>query len=287
MSSGSGLPTVHPSRSIYYCNQTCVTGPDGLQFRLTLSIVTILILLFFPFTAPYLISTDPAAAVVVYLTIPLTIFALFSMMVTTFRDPGIIPRKPPANPSERNKLGPKTVAVFEESVELKLCATCYIHRPPRATHCGICNNCVSKFDHHCTWLGTCVGQRNYTTFIWFIMSITLLVFVDLVLSLLHVVREASQNGNGALSAPYPDNIIPSVIQVIICLLVIGPITALFIFHLHLVLRGMTTNEFLKKLYADRKSPYSRGPCLNILEAFCAIDHPKFALYATTMEYAEA
>ena len=49
-----------------------------------------------------------------------------------------------------------------------------------------------------------MGQRNYTTFIWFIMSITLLVFVDLVLSLLHVVREASQNGNGALSAPYPE-----------------------------------------------------------------------------------
>ena len=32
-------------------------------------------------------------------------------------------------------------------------------------HCGQCNRCCYKFDHHCKWLNNCIGQENYTTFI--------------------------------------------------------------------------------------------------------------------------
>ena len=47
--------------------------------------------------------------------------------------------------------------------------TClYNYRSDSAKHCRICDKCVTDFDHHCKWLNTCIGQRNYR---WFLATI--------------------------------------------------------------------------------------------------------------------
>merc|ERR1719401_428034 len=51
------------------------------------------------------------------------------------------------------------------------CRTCEIIRPPRASHCRECDNCVLRFDHHCPFLNNCIAQRNYSFFVGFLFSV--------------------------------------------------------------------------------------------------------------------
>lgn len=92
-------------------------------------------------TVGYLLALVPAATA--------------AMLVCCCTDPGVLPHKP----HEGGELQPASNGT--------LCATCKIHRPPSAHHCKECNVCVERFDHHCVWLGTCIGHRNIRSFLLF------------------------------------------------------------------------------------------------------------------------
>lgn len=69
--------------------------------------------------------------------------------------------------------------------KIKYCGTCDIYRPPRAVHCGICECCIERLDHHCPWLGTCIGKRNYKYFLVFITKVAILVIQGVILGSIH------------------------------------------------------------------------------------------------------
>ena len=50
----------------------------------------------------------------------------------------------------------------------RFCETCFIIRPPKASHCSVCDTCVAFFDHHCSLVNNCIGHRNMRTFVIFI-----------------------------------------------------------------------------------------------------------------------
>ena len=39
----------------------------------------------------------------------------------------------------------------------------------KSYHCKRCNRCTGNFDHHCLYLNTCIGGKNYELFILIVM----------------------------------------------------------------------------------------------------------------------
>lgn len=75
--------------------------------------------------------------------------------------------------------------------EIRICLKCQLIQPDRCYHCKKCNRCILKRDHHCPWLGTCIGYSNqkyyhlfliyldvYFAFILFTTAISCLVNSD-------------------------------------------------------------------------------------------------------------
>ncbi|MCO5612023.1 hypothetical protein L7F22_066285 [Adiantum nelumboides] len=86
--------------------------------------------------------------------------ALF--LLTSFSDPGLITS---TNVSEYLAMYPYDGIFYEE----KTCPTCKLARPPRSKHCSICGRCVARFDHHCGWTNTCIGENNLRYFMAFLL----------------------------------------------------------------------------------------------------------------------
>lgn len=72
---------------------------------------------------------------------------------------------------------------------MKFCETCLIFRPQKAAHCNLCNNCVSEFDHHCIWLGTCIGKNNYPFFFAFVVSLNCLIIMVITTCVFQLIKQ--------------------------------------------------------------------------------------------------
>ncbi|KAI9071332.1 hypothetical protein K1719_046711 [Acacia pycnantha] len=212
----------------------------------------------------------------------LTILDLAFLFLTSGRDPGIVPRnaRPPESdeafdlpsPSMEWITGttpqlrlPRTrdVIVNGHTVKVKFCDACLLYRPPRCSHCSICNNCVQRFDHHCPWVGQCIGMRNYRFFFMFISTSTVLCIYVFVFSWINLTLRGVNLGK-AIGQDYVSDFL-----IVYCFIAVWFVGGLTAFHLYLICTNQTTYENFRYQYDKKANPYNQGILRNFKETFCS------------------
>ncbi|KPP57255.1 putative palmitoyltransferase ZDHHC14, partial [Scleropages formosus] len=95
----------------------------------------------------------------------------------------------------------REVIINGQTVKLKYCFTCKIFRPPRASHCSLCDNCVGEWCAEPPASCACaVIRRNYRFFYLFILSLSLLTVFIFAFVVTHVILRilVIEEGQGEL-----------------------------------------------------------------------------------------
>jgi palmitoyltransferase ZDHHC9/14/18 len=262
---------VFPGMNRFFCNGYFVAGSNPKAFVITLFLIAVPSALFLAFPAVDLI--DRLSVAIIIIGAILTASTLIFLCLTSLTDPGILPRLPP----KPTYYPPRSQAlVTNNSVySLKYCDVCALYRPPRTVHCRLCNNCVEVFDHHCPWLGTCVGRGNYRMFTYFLYSLTLLDIFIQVFCIYQMVLITEEQSGSKLNTRFEGMLSRNPISFIIefyCFVGSFFIFGLFCFHLYLTATGQTTNEQLKHAF-PYGSPFSKGPIRNFISLWFGYVEP--------------
>ncbi|XP_071136576.1 palmitoyltransferase ZDHHC14-like isoform X8 [Mytilus edulis] len=280
---------VFPGKNKFCCNGRIMMARQTGIFYFTCTLIVVTCGLFFGFDCPYLAVHVTAAIPVVGGA--LFIFVMATLFRTSFSDPGVIPRASPDEAADiekkievPNTTSPgtyrppprtKEVIIKGQVVKLKYCFTCKIFRPPRASHCSFCDNCVERFDHHCPWVGNCVGRRNYRYFYLFILSLSILCIYIFACVLTHLILRSKDDNFLHAMRDSP----ASVIEAIVCFFSVWSVIGLAGFHTYLVGSDQTTNEDIKGSYSAKRgqenfNPFSQGSILrNCLVVLCGPTPP--------------
>lgn len=274
----------HEGRNRFFCDGRIYMSKEVSLLFLTLFLIITVTGLFLSFDGPYLFkNVSPAIPIIVSI---LFIFVITCLLKTSLTEPGIIPRATSREVIEidhqneegggggggRNVRQPKTITINGIHFKLKYCNTCRIYRPPRSSHCSICDNCILNFDHHCPWVGNCVGLRNYRYFYFFIVSLAILDLLILGSSIAHIALVSTAK------KAFIENVKETPVSIFIsgtCFLSIWSILGLSGFHTYLLATAQTTNEdikgtFDKKLRPGTKNPFSQGNIfINYFTALCS------------------
>ena len=101
--------------------------------------------------------------------------AIVFLLLTACLDPGIVIFHAPIHASNYS---------LEGSHSENWCEVCCVSQSfkRRVHHCDDCDLCIEGLDHHCPWIGKCIGKKNMKWFIafnvmWVLALISLLIVV--------------------------------------------------------------------------------------------------------------
>ena len=127
---------------------------------------------------------DNLAFSISYLSISFLVFLLY--FILSFSNPGRMYRQ------YRDLLD-----IVEKGEEVEnFCPYCLVKKTYRSLHCLICQKCVDDFDHHCFWVGNCIGKNNYTLFFIFLVYILLNTLFNVGVTIAFLIVELKDDDHG-------------------------------------------------------------------------------------------
>ena len=117
---------------------------------------------------------------ILYLIESFLLFILF--FILSFSDPGTL-----VNKKYKNFLD-----IIEQDELLEYyCPKCLIKMNYRTKHCLICEKCIDNFDHHCFWVGNCIGKKNFSLFFNFLIYVIFNTLFNFTITTYYVFTEMS------------------------------------------------------------------------------------------------
>ncbi|CAF3913545.1 unnamed protein product [Adineta steineri] len=165
----------------------------------------------------------------------------------------------------KKSIGPKTNFDRRQHAHViteLYCHICSVHVTEKAKHCSSCNKCIYSFDHHCVWLNTCIGGKNYRLFLSMLSLVvigTLILFINSLLQFIGSFQDLSSSTSLLKLKPFYNSnqyailMIPSsliafqVITAIIAFIAIacwGLTLYLLAFHIYLCYHGISTYDYV-------------------------------------------
>ena len=198
----------------------------------------IFVLVFFLFL-PYF---ESVAFSCIYIGAFCIVFVLY--IILSFSNPGKM-----VNNHYQNLLD-----IVEQGNEAEdFCPYCLVKNKFRSKHCLVCQCCVEEFDHHCFWVGNCIGKKNYTLFFIFLVYILINTLYNIIVNIYYLASKITIEGIIEGSSSFPGfyfgntffynkifRIIISVFLFIICISFFFPLFNLFRMQLKTALEKRQT-----------------------------------------------
>ena len=149
-------------------------------------------------------------------------------------------------------------------IESKYCNVCQIDQPVRTKHCKSCNLCVATFDHHCPWIGNCVGERNKMRYFCYLFIQFMQMMIAISLGMKYLVENVEEHRREFSKLTLLEIYIG--LSCFFTLILQIFVLALLIFHTLLIGRALTSWEhiawmritYLKVWPKKFGSPFTQG-----------------------------
>jgi len=162
--------------------------------------------------------------------------------------------------------------------------------PLRSRHCNICGFCVRKYDHHCHWLGTCIGEKNQRLFLIYLFVQTLIAYWNLsIVFFQNDYKKAYSGYNESLKNENNESKGCWIVSMALYLLELAFVISMFGLHIYYAATNWTSWEIMRKHkvwylknHKGLKSPfvsYNNNNSLceiyqNLKEVFILPNYPK-------------